>query len=114
VSSMGNSRNVKHSPARMFQSTMEACGFVVARKSDYYSPLPSRRRLKVDDGAVDEAPVRCLGVAYDLAGMKITLEDLVGRFITRKFMELLPLRGGACTRVWSRPIRDWMRRCCTR
>jgi len=57
----------------MFQSTMEACGFVVARKSDYYSPLPSRRRIEVDDGAVDEAQ-SVLGVAYDLAGMKITLE----------------------------------------
>jgi len=50
---------LKHSPARMFQSTMEACGFVVARKSDYYSPLPSPETIEVDDGAVDEAS-RCL------------------------------------------------------
>jgi len=72
----------------MFQSTMEACGFVVARKSDYYSPLPSRRRLK-STMARWTRPSPLLGVAYDLAGMKITLEDLVGRYHA-EFMELLP------------------------
>jgi predicted O-methyltransferase YrrM len=84
----GQLRNVKSSPARMLQSTMEACGFVVARTSDYYSPLPSRRRLK-STMARWTKPSSLLGVAYDLAGMKVTLADLVGRYHA-EFMELLP------------------------
>ena len=81
-------RDVKNSPARMFQWTMDACGFVVARKSDYYSPLPSRRRL-TSTMARWRKPSSLLGVAYDLAGMKDTLADLVGRYHA-EFMELLP------------------------
>jgi hypothetical protein len=72
----------------MFQSTMDACGFVVARKSDYYSPLPSRRRLKSTMERWTK-PSSLLGVKYDLAGMKVTLADLVGRYHA-EFMELLP------------------------
>jgi hypothetical protein len=81
-------RDVKDSPARMFQWTMDACGFVVARKSDYYSPLPSRRRLS-STMARWTKPSSLLGVAYDVAGMKITLADLVGRYL-EEFMGLLP------------------------
>jgi predicted O-methyltransferase YrrM len=81
-------RDVKNSPARMFQWTMDACGFVVARKSDYYSPLPSRRRLKSTMTRWTK-PSPLLGVAYDLTGMKITLADLIGRYHA-EFMELLP------------------------
>jgi len=81
-------RNVKNSPARMFQWTMDVCGFVVARKSDYYSPLPSRRRL-TSTMTRWAKPSSLLGVAYDLAGMKNTLADLVGRYHA-EFMELLP------------------------
>jgi predicted O-methyltransferase YrrM len=39
-------RTTKQIPTRMFQGAMDRCGFVVARKSDYYSPLPSRIKLK--------------------------------------------------------------------
>ena len=72
----------------MFQSTMDACGFVVARKSDYYSPLPSRRRLTSTMTRWNR-PSALRGVAYDLAGMKVTLADLVGRYHA-EFMGLLP------------------------
>jgi hypothetical protein len=72
-------RNVKGSPARMFQWAMDVCGFVVARKSDYYSPLPSRRRL-ASTMARWAKPSSLLGVVYDLAGMKVTLADIVGRY----------------------------------
>jgi predicted O-methyltransferase YrrM len=58
---------------------MDACGFVVARKSDYYSPLPSRRRLTSTMTRWTK-PSSLLGVAYDLAGMKITLADIIGRY----------------------------------
>jgi hypothetical protein len=81
-------RDVKNSPARMFQWTMDVCGFVVARKSDYYSPLPSRRRLTSTMTRWTK-PSSLLGVAYDLAEMKVTLADLIGRYHA-EFMELLP------------------------
>jgi predicted O-methyltransferase YrrM len=84
----GDLRKVKNSPARTFQWAMDVCGFVVARKSDYYSPLPSRRRLKSTLGRWTK-PSSLLGVAYDLAGMKVTLADLVGRY-HEEFMGLLP------------------------
>jgi hypothetical protein len=72
----------------MFQWTMDACGFVVARKSDYYSPLPSRRRLTSTMTRWTK-PSSLLGVAYDLAEMEVTLADLVCRY-HGEFMGLLP------------------------
>jgi hypothetical protein len=84
----GHLRDVKNSPARMFQWTMDACGFVVARKSDYYSPLPSRRGL-TSTKARWTKPSSLLGIAYDVAEMKVTLADLVGRYHA-EFMELQP------------------------
>ena len=72
----------------MFQLAMDACGFVVARKSDYYSPLPSRGRLKSTMTRWTK-PSSLLGVMYDLAGMKVMLADLVARY-HEEFMELLP------------------------
>lgn len=84
----GSLRDVKNSPAKTFQWVMDMCGFVVARKSDYYSPLPSRKRLKPTMSRWTK-PSSLLGVAYDLAGMKVTLADLVGRY-HEEFMGLLP------------------------
>jgi hypothetical protein len=72
----------------MFQWTMDACGFVVARKSDCYSPLPSRRRLK-STMARWTKPSSLFGVAYDLAELKNMLTELVGSY-REEFMELLP------------------------
>jgi predicted O-methyltransferase YrrM len=79
---------VKNSPARMFQWAMDQCGFVVARRSDYYSPLPSRRRLQSTRGRWDK-PSSLLGVDYDLAGMKGTLAELVALY-QEEFLELMP------------------------
>lgn len=84
----GRLRYVKNSPARIFQRVMDMCGFVVARKNDYYSPLPSRRRLKATMTRWNK-PSSLAGVAYDLARMKVTLADLIGRY-REEFMELLP------------------------
>jgi hypothetical protein len=84
----GNLRDVKNFPARMFQWTMDAFGFVVARKSDYYSPLPSRRRLKATMARWTK-PSSLLGVEYDLDDMKVMLADLVGKY-HEEFVELLP------------------------
>jgi hypothetical protein len=67
---------------------MDACGFVVTRKADYYSPLPSRGRLK-STMARWTKPSSLLGVSYDLAGMKVLLADLIGRY-DKDFLRLLP------------------------
>jgi hypothetical protein len=76
----GPLRAVKRSPARMLQSVMDRCGFVIARKGDYYSPLPSRRVLRATMERWTK-PSSMLGVEYDIAGMKIMLADLVGRYL---------------------------------
>src|SRR5258708_2723003 len=84
----GQFRNVKNSPARMLQSIMDRCGLVVARKSDYYSPLPSRRALRATMERWAK-PSSMLGVEYDITSMKVIMADLVGVYY-QEFMELLP------------------------
>ncbi|WP_433964964.1 class I SAM-dependent methyltransferase [Tunturiibacter gelidiferens] len=84
----GGLRTVKGSPVRAFQWAMDQCGFVVARKSDYYSPLPSRRRLQSTRERWDR-PSALLGVEYDLAGMKGTLAELLALY-QKEFLELMP------------------------
>jgi predicted O-methyltransferase YrrM len=82
----GGLRSVKNSPARAFQWAMDRCGFVVARKSDYYSPLPSREALKTTKGRWS-GPSSLRGVEYDLAKMKTTLADLLVRYL-EEFSEM--------------------------
>ena len=84
----GRLRSARRSPERMFQWTMDRCGFVVARKSDYYSPLPSREALR-PTMARWARPSSLLGVTYDVAKMKVTLADLTGRYL-EEFLELPP------------------------
>jgi hypothetical protein len=67
---------------------MDACGFVVARKSDYYSPLPSRRRLRLSRRRWERAS-SLLGVRYDLGAMKTTLAELVDAYY-EEFSQLVP------------------------
>ena len=67
---------------------MDQCGYVVARKSDYYSPLPSRRGMQ-STMARWTRPSSLLGVEYDLAEMKIKLTNLIRRY-HGEFMDLLP------------------------
>jgi hypothetical protein len=84
----GNLRTIKSSPARMFQWVMDRCGFVVARKSDYYSPLPSRRGLAATRERWGK-PSSLLGVPYDLAAMKTKLAELINAY-QREFSALVP------------------------
>jgi Methyltransferase domain len=84
----GSLRSIKSSPARIFQWTMDRCGFVVARKSDYYSPLPSRRQLAATRGRWAK-PSSLLGVRYDVAAMKTTLAELVDAYY-EEFSQLVP------------------------
>ena len=81
-------RAVKHAPARLFQWSMERCGFIVARAADYYSPLPSRSRLK-SSLARWTAPSSMRGIEYDLDDMKASLSRLINTYYT-EFQALLP------------------------
>jgi predicted O-methyltransferase YrrM len=81
-------RSIKSSPARVFQWTMDRCGVVVARKSDYYSPLPSRRQLAATRGRWAK-PSSLLGVEYDLYGMKCALTELLALY-QEEFLKLMP------------------------
>jgi len=67
---------------------MDKCGFVVARKRDYYSPLPSRRRLK-STIARWAKPSALRGIEYDLVAMRSILSDLISRYY-EEFRNLLP------------------------
>jgi hypothetical protein len=61
--------------ARCVRVIFERCGFVVARKSDYYSPLPSESQLrKTYPRWARPSPLR--GVTYDLDAMKTRLKAL--------------------------------------
>jgi predicted O-methyltransferase YrrM len=55
---------------------MDRCGFTVARKGDYYSPLPSRWRLH-STIARWAKPSSLRGIEYDLAAMKGRLTELI-------------------------------------
>ena len=81
-------RTLGKTSARGFQWSMDACGFVVARKSDYYSPLPSRRQLS-ETRARWERPSALTGISYDLATMKTTLAELIDTY-SAEFLDLLP------------------------
>jgi predicted O-methyltransferase YrrM len=81
-------RNIKSSPARLFQWTFERCGFVVARSGDFYSPLPSRRKLRSTMPRWSQ-PSALRGVSYDLDAMKSTLTTLIGTY-AEEFASLIP------------------------
>jgi predicted O-methyltransferase YrrM len=83
----GQLRTIRSAPARIFQSAMDQCGYVVARKSDY-SPLPSRREMQ-SAMARWTRPSSLLGVEYDLAEMKTKLTNLIRKYHA-EFMDLLP------------------------
>ncbi len=75
------------SPANV-QSFLDQAGYVVARKSDYYSPLSAVSDLK---STFDRwyRPSALRGVEYDLAQMKQTLSDLLSRYLS-EFLEIPP------------------------
>lgn len=64
---------------RGFQRSMEAMGFTVAQIDDYYSPLPSVRRLE-KTSARWFRPSELRGIEYDLEAMKENLQHLVLRY----------------------------------
>lgn len=59
----------KHACIRALQKTFSLAGLTVARKADYYSPLPVLAELAKTRASWDK-PSALAGVSYDLAAMK--------------------------------------------
>jgi len=62
-----------------FQRLLEAMGYSVARKSDYYSPLPSLDRLKINYERWFR-PSALAGIEYDLEAIKDDIQTLLSRY----------------------------------
>ena len=71
-----------------FQSLMERAGYVVARKTDYYSPLVSVADLKSTYERWSR-PSALKGVHYDLEAMKRDLTALLARYLP-EYAEIPP------------------------
>jgi hypothetical protein len=68
-------RKLKHQTIRCGRAFCERCGFVIARRSDYYSPLPSEFALNKTYARWNK-PSALKGVVYDLPAMKDCLKKL--------------------------------------
>lgn len=73
-------RKVKPFFALGFQTSLELIGYTVARKNDYYSPLPTRSRLKTNLGRWCQ-PSALKGIDYDIEVMKSKLSTLLSRYL---------------------------------
>lgn len=72
-------KNTIASPARI-QKYLDAAGYTVARKTDYYSPLTTVSELKATVQRWNR-PSALKGVAYDLEHMKAEMSDLLSRYL---------------------------------
>lgn len=68
-------RSLKHGYARRFRGGFEAAGLVVAKKSDYYSPLPSETQLRRRKARWAK-PSPLAGLRYDLPAMQRRFDTL--------------------------------------
>jgi hypothetical protein len=71
-----------------FQRALEAAGYQVARDQDYYSPLPSRARLRANQVRWSR-PSALHGVEYDLVAMKSALADMLSCYL-KEFLAFPP------------------------
>ena len=71
----GQLRMLKHRSISAARLLCERCGFIIAKTSDYYSPLPSERALR-KTYARWARPSDLRGMAFDLAKMKNRLQEL--------------------------------------
>jgi hypothetical protein len=72
-------RALKHSALYAFRMVVERCGFVITRKRDFYSPLPSETELRKTRSRWAR-PSALTGVAYDLDAMKNFVLELKNEF----------------------------------
>jgi len=66
--------------AQDVQRTMDGSGYCVARKEDYYSPLPSISSLRKNRARWDK-PSALHGIECDIAKMKTFLSELCKRYV---------------------------------
>lgn len=72
-------RQLKRTSKKSFRRLVEVAGYNIARKNDYYSPLPTESVL-VRNAARWNKPSSLAGVRYDLEGLKRSLERLLEKF----------------------------------
>ena len=73
---------------RLLQRIMDSAGYTIARKTDYYSPLPSLPDLQAKSKRWNR-PGGLHGIRYDLADMEARLTDLLARYL-EEFAALPP------------------------
>jgi predicted O-methyltransferase YrrM/ribosomal protein S21 len=73
-------RSAKHEALRAFRRVCEAAGFVVARRSDYFNPLPSEFELRKTVKRWNR-PSSMTGVHWELSGMKDRLSRLAREYL---------------------------------
>lgn len=81
-------RMLKHQTIRCLRALCERCGFVIARRSDYHSPLPSESALCRTYSRWCK-PSSLKSVAYDLSAMKSRLKGLRDAYYN-EFLALRP------------------------
>jgi len=79
-------RSFYHRLHRSVRFTLETMGYAVARKNDYYSPLPTVSQLKATLSRWNR-PSALHGISYDLDAMKRELSGMLERF-AGEFAEL--------------------------
>jgi hypothetical protein len=83
-------RRIKKTLAIGFQRFLELIGYTVARKNDYYSPLPSVRHLKANLNRWYR-PSALKGIEYDIEEIKRELSSLL-RLYLNEFSAIPPYR----------------------
>lgn len=78
----------KRRSALALRRGIESSGYVIARKSDYYSPLPSEFELRETFTRWNK-PSSLIGVQYDVNAMKLQLSQLISSYF-EEFVELPP------------------------
>ncbi len=79
---------LKRQALRCFRASCERCGFSIARRSDYYSPLPSEFALCKTRPRWAK-PSSLKGVVYELEVMKRRLKELRDSYLS-EFLTLPP------------------------
>ena len=72
------------------QKSLESFGYTVARRDDYYSPLPSVSDLRLTYNRWNR-PSSLAGIAYDIDEMKSTLSGLLSSYLN-EFLAFPPFQ----------------------
>lgn len=75
----GTMRRARRARVRSLLRISEMAGLNVARRRDFYSPLPSLSQLRATMDRWSQ-PSALVGIEYDLEGMKRRIEELISRY----------------------------------